>query len=302
MSRWRKLGHVYAPDGSTSWMQSHAANPVAEWLEGDRFRIYFSSRDGRNRSSIASVEIDLTEPSRILGVSDEPVLGPGDPGMFDDSGASIGCLVSVGAQRYLYYMGWHLTVVVPWQNAIGLAVSDGPGLPFRRVSRFPIVELNEIDPYTLSYPWVAYEAGRFRMWYGSNIAWGAEKRDMRHLIKYAESSDGMRWERAGTVAIGFEQPGEYAICKPAVARDREGRYLMWFCSRGEAYRIWEAVSDDGVTWRRAGDTPALSVSDTGWDSEMVEYPFVFDHRGARYMLYSGNGFGRTGFGLAVEEP
>jgi hypothetical protein len=34
---------------------------------------------------------------------------------------------------------------------------------------------------------------------------------------------------------------------------------------------------------------------------MVEYPFVFDHRGTRYMLYSGNGFGREGFGLAVEE-
>jgi hypothetical protein len=32
---------------------------------------------------------------------------------------------------------------------------------------------------------------------------------------------------------------------------------------------------------------------------MVEYPFVFDHGGARYILYSGNAFGRTGFGLAV---
>ena len=29
MSRWRKLGHVFAPDGSKPWMRSHAANPVA---------------------------------------------------------------------------------------------------------------------------------------------------------------------------------------------------------------------------------------------------------------------------------
>jgi len=43
----------------------------------------------------------------------------------------------------------------------------------------------------------------------------------------------------------------------------------------------------------------LSVSESGWDSQMVEYPFVFDHAGARYMLYSGNTFGQTGFGLAV---
>lgn len=35
--------------------------------------------------------------------------------------------------------------------------------------------------------------------------------------------------------------------------------------------------------------------------EMVEYPFVFDHKGQRLMLYNGNGFGRTGFGLAFQE-
>jgi hypothetical protein len=73
---------------------------------------------------------------------------------------------------------------------------------------------------------------------------------------------------------------------------------MWFCARGSAYRIYTAESDDGIAWRRTA-APALEVSDSGWDSEMVEYPFVFDHNGARYMLYAGNGFGKTGFGIAV---
>lgn len=300
MSRWRKLGRVYAPDGSKPWMHAYAANPVAEWLGEDRFRIYFSSRDARNRSSIGFVEIDLTRPAVILRESAEPVLGPGEPGMFDDSGASIGCIVAEGDRRSLYYMGWHLTVVVPWQNAIGLAVSEGPGEPFRRVSRFPIVELNETDPYTISYPWVMREGNTYRMWYGSNIAWGPVKRDMRHLIKYADSDDGRTWRRPGTVAISFERPEEYAICKPAVVRDGD-RYRMWFCARGEAYRIYEAESPDGIAWTRTSGGPALDVSPEGWDSEMVEYPFVFDHRGARYMLYAGNAFGRSGFGLAVEE-
>jgi len=43
------------------------------------------------------------------------------------------------------------------------------------------------------------------------------------------------------------------------------------------------------------------VSESGWDSESVEYPNVFDYRGAKYMLYNGNGYGRTGFGIAVLE-
>jgi hypothetical protein len=34
---------------------------------------------------------------------------------------------------------------------------------------------------------------------------------------------------------------------------------------------------------------------------MICYPFVFDHAGSRFMLYNGNGYGKTGFGIAVWE-
>lgn len=298
--RWRKLGHIYVPDGRKSWMQWYAANPIAEPISGDRFRIYFSSRDDSNRSSVAWVEIDLTNPDHVLAESEAPVLGPGDLGMFDDSGCSIGCIVPVGEKRYLYYMGWHLTVTVPWQNTIGLAISDGPGQPFRRVSRFPIIGLDEVDPYTISYPWVIREKGKFRMWYGSNTQWGAQKSDMRHLIKYAESDDGIHWRRDNVIAIDFNDASEYAMCKPCVVHDAD-RYHMWFCSRGSAYRIRYAESKDGVIWTRDTQPIGIDVSPEGWDSEMIEYPCVFDYQGKRYMLYAGNAFGRTGFGLAVLE-
>jgi hypothetical protein len=94
---WRKLGRIYVPDGRLPWACSHAANPVAEPIDGDLFRIYFSSRDDKNRSSIGFVEIDITDPTKILRESVTPALGPGDLAMFDDSGASIGCIVRVGA-------------------------------------------------------------------------------------------------------------------------------------------------------------------------------------------------------------
>jgi hypothetical protein len=298
--RWRKLGHVYAPDGSKPWMRSHAANPLPEHVAGDRFRIYFSARDAENRSSISSIEIDLNEPSRILSEADQPVLAPGELGMFDDSGCSIGCLVSVGHRRFLYYMGWHLTVRVPWQNALGLAVSNAPGQPFQRVSRFPIVPLDDVDPYTISYPWVLRDSNTFRMWYGSNTQWGPRQEDMRHLIKYAESRDGVSWERKGVVAVNFNSPDEYAICKPCVLKNGD-LYEMWFCSRGDKYRIRYAQSPDGIAWTRQDGAVGIDVSPSGWDSEMIEYPCVFDHGGHRYMLYSGNGYGRAGFGLAVLE-
>ena len=298
MKQWRKLGLVFAPDGRVPWMLTHAANPVAEHLADDRFRIYFSSRDAGNRSSVAFVEIDLRDPATILRHADAPVLAPGDPATFDDAGVSIGCMLTVGSRRYLYYMGWHLMTSVPWQNTIGLAISDGLDHPFRRVSTHPVVPISDADPHSLSYPWVHYESGRFRMWYGSSTEWGPRTSDMRHVIKYAESSDGIVWEASGRVAIDADEPGEYALSRPCVVKDAD-RYRMWFCSRGSSYRIRYAESKDGLVWTRKPGWNGLDVSPDGWDSEMIEYPSVFDHRGRRYLLYTGNGYGRTGFGLAV---
>jgi hypothetical protein len=162
------------------------------------------------------------------------------------------------------------------------------------------VALDEIDPYTISYPWVMHEQGRFRMWYGSNLRWGPEKKDMLHVIKYAESTDGIHWEKQNRIMIDSQSPEENAICRPCILRDAGG-YQMWFCSRGDAYRIHCATSADGMSWTRLGQDKGIDVSASGWDSEMIEYPCVFDHDGRRFMLYSGNSFGQTGFGLAVQE-
>jgi hypothetical protein len=80
---------------------------------------------------------------------------------------------------------------------------------------------------------------------------------------------------------------------------------MWFSYRsgkpGQKYRIGYAHSTLGANWElRLADT-GIDVSESGWDSEMIEYPFVFDHKGQRFMLYNGNAYGRTGFGLAALE-
>ncbi len=97
--KWSKLGHVYVPDGRLPWARSYAANPVAEHIEGDLFRIYFSTRDDENRSSIGWIEIDINEPARDLArVADQPVLTPGRSGHVRRQRCSIGCIVPVGEQ------------------------------------------------------------------------------------------------------------------------------------------------------------------------------------------------------------
>jgi hypothetical protein len=34
---------------------------------------------------------------------------------------------------------------------------------------------------------------------------------------------------------------------------------------------------------------------------MIEYAYVFDHNGKRFMIYNGNGFGKSGLGYARME-
>ena len=63
-----------------------------------------------------------------------------------------------------------------------------------------------------------------------------------------------------------------------------------------ARRVERYVS---TTSRPETSTVGIDVSPSGWDSDMIEYPVVFDVAGRHYMLYNGNGFGRTGMGLAV---
>ena len=77
---------------------------------------------------------------------------------------------------------------------------------------------------------------------------------------------------------------------------------MWYSYRGNGdiatYRIGYADSPDGVNWTRRDEEAGITVAENGWDSEMICYPFIFDYKSERYMLYNGNAYGKTGFGIA----
>ncbi|WLA00653.1 hypothetical protein [Xanthomonas translucens] len=300
---WKKLGLVFSASGQTSWLHAYAAVPIAERLDdSDRYRIYFSSRDAANRSFTSYVVIDIRHPQRILDAATAPVLHPGALGEFDDSGAMATWLATHRGQRFLYYIGWNLGVTVPFRNSIGLAIASGAEQPFARHLPGPIVDRSATEPHFCASCCVLPGEDLWRMWYLSCTGWelhGGKPRHRYHL-KYAESDDGIAWRRNGDVAIDYADAAEYAISRPCVIRDPD-RWRMWYSYRGSAYRIGYAESADGVRWQRLDHLAGIAPSPSGWDSQMIEYPFVFDHEGERYMLYNGNDYGRSGFGLAVLE-
>ena len=230
-----------------------------------------------------------------------PVLSPGPLGAFDDAGVTTSCVVAHGGRLFLYYTGWALGVSVPFYLHAGLAVSDDDGRSFSRASAAPLLDRIDVDPYLTASPWVLVDEGRWRMWYVSGTGWetSATGPQHRYHLKYAESSDGRTWVRHGHVCLDYASRAEYAFGRPCVVRDGD-RYRMWFSVRGERYLMGYAESPDGLTWTRDDTACALAPSAEGWDAEMIAYPVVAGPPGRRVLLYNGNGFGRTGIGLATE--
>ena len=303
---WIKKGRVFNVDKNFDWMYSHASMPFAEHMKDDVFKIYFSTRNSDNESSVAYIEVDIKRPNQILRISDRPLLSKGKLGTFDDSGTMGSCIVNIENKKYMYYIGWSLGVSVPFRNAIGLAVSENDGESFQRVFEGPIIDRTQYEPYFTASNCVLQDNGVFKTWYLSCTGWTKiNGKSVHHYhIKYAESSNGIDWIREGVVAIDYKDKYEYAISAPRVIKEH-GVYKMWFSSRGAketgTYRIRYAESEDGIKWIRKDDSVGIDVGIQGWDSEMICYPFVFDHKGERYMLYNGNDYGKTGFGLAILE-
>ena len=299
---WVKRGQLF-DGGPTAWSVSHGAVPVPVPISDSVIRVFFSARDSENRGRIGFADFDPDTWGAPLRISAKPSLDLGELGAFDDHGVTTSWATKIESRWYHYYTGWSLGVTVPFYLAVGVAVAEADGETLHRVSQAPLIDRSEVDPLMTASPCVLWDAGIWRMWYVSATRWQPTPTGLHHYyhVRYAQSADGLNWTRRGRVAIDFKSAQEHAIAHPIVIKDAD-RYRMWYSYRGERYRIGYAESPDGLDWTRLDERVGIAPSSSGWDSEMVEYGHVFDFRGRRYMLYNGNGYGRTGFGLAEWKP
>ena len=298
---WLKRGQIFDPASRASHpkLLTHAANPLPIRIEGDTYRCFYSARDAQQRSSVGAVDIDF-ETRKVVREFNKPFFTHGNEDTFYSDGVSIGnCYVADGTQ-YMLFMGWHNPTDSHWRGEIGRLIVT-PELELELESTTPLIGLNEQDPISLSYPWVHKNSETdFHMWFGSTKSWDAGNGEMLHTIEHATSVDGHNWIR-NQDPIPSEIGVAQAFSRPTVLKTPGENYRMWFsyrCGTGRTYRIGHARSNDAMTWHLHLDETCIPTTSTGWDSEMVEYPFVFEHEQSTYMLYNGNSYGKTGFGLA----
>jgi len=289
---WEKLGQIYQVNNKNPYLLTHASNPLASHLKNDIFRIYYNGRDKENKSSVSYVDIDIISKT-IINDPKTPILTYGRENSFYSHGISIGNIWEQDGKSYIGFMGWQIRGNNHWVGDIGkFEIKDG-----KAKKPTLLLGLSKEDPVSLSYPHIEYENGVYKMWYGSTIDWTSENGEMIHVLKYATSSDCKTWNLKGS-SLPYILGKAQAFSRPTLINIKNKKH-MWYSYRsgdGTLYRIGHSQRENNQF--ELNPSPNLDVSSKGWDSEMVCYPFVFEHKNEIYMLYNGNNHGVEGFGLA----
>ena len=313
MFHWEKKGRIFNPTevSDRAWLKEFAQAPSA--LIYDHFiRVYFSCRPpadekGQYVSYSAFVDFNRANLQQIENVSNEPILKLGDLGTFDEFGTYPVSVIRHNNELRAYYAGWTRCESVPFNVAIGCAISNDNGITFEKMGQGPILSYSVDEPFILSGPKVRIFNNKWHLFYIAGKKWVLDngKPEPVYRIRMATSTDGIHWEKHNKDLIETKVEEDEAQASPDVFF-YEGKYHMFFCYRhskayrGKAggYRIGYASSVDLINWMRDDSKAGIDVSNEGWHDEMISYPHVFELDGHVYMLYLGNQVGRYGFGLA----
>jgi hypothetical protein len=309
---WEKKGLIL-PIASfqSDEIVSHASIPFALHLQNDDFRIFFSARDQQGRSHpyfidclIQNGEITLTSAvsSRILNL--------GEKGTFDDNGIMPSSIVHHQDQLWMYYIGWNPQLTVSYRLSIGLAISEDNGNTWKKFSQGPLLDRSYHEPFFNTAPFVIKDNECWRMFYVSCTGWIEHEGRMEPLynVKQSTSMDGIHWQKPGIEVVPYSSEAE-SIGRPCVVKVNSG-YEIYFSHRMardyrlnplQSYKIGCAQSMDALNWNQFQFDILQHSEKQDWDDQMNEYCHVFIHKGIKYMIYNGNGFGVEGFGYCIKK-
>lgn len=314
--KWIKKGLIFDPShhtlpaGCTAFAQSPQTLVFA-----DKVRIYFSTRKkdettGKYYSHIAFADFDK-EFKKVLQVSSQNVIELGGLGAFDEHGIFPINIFKHQDRIFAYTCGWSRRVSVSVETSTGLAYSDDNGNTFKKSGTGPVLTSSLHEPFLVGDSFVQFYEGQFHMWYIFGQRWkiaeGIEPPARVYKIAHATSNDGITWvKEEGRQIIADVLNKDECQALPTVTKIGN-RYHMYFCFRyatdfrtnaARGYRLGYAWSDDLINWTRDDSNAGITTSDSGWDSDMMCYPHIFQCDGKVYLLYNGNEFGKYGFGIA----
>ena len=178
-------------------------------------------------------------------------------------------------------------------SKIGLARSED-GIHFVRCGKEPVlVPEADFEGASVMNPFVMYEDGRFRMWYAAGETYEP------NVICYAESDDGIHWEKYVQNPIFSCNPEkEYEQNRIGACQvlHEEGGYLMFYIGYRDIHTacVCAARSKDGITgWERVPENPLVMPTPGSWDELSCYKPTVIRDADGSYRLWYNGRNGRA---------
>jgi predicted GH43/DUF377 family glycosyl hydrolase len=313
MYKWLKMGRVFDPRTveKRPWMKEFAQSPSVVFFE-NHLRVYFCCRplpdaNGMYKSYIGYVDFDKNNVSKIIRVSENPVVQHGGLGSFDEFGTYPVSAIRDGDEIRIYYSSFARCESVPFNAAVGVATSKDNGETFSKIGQGPVLSYSYNEPFVLGSPRIRKFNGKWYLWYvsGQKYVKAENRAEPVYKIRMAVSDDGLNWKKIGVNLLSDVLEENECQASPDVTF-ANGKYHMFFSFRynldfkkvGRGYRFGYAHSTDLLNWERDDMRAGMDVSAEGWDSETVSYGHLFMLKGDTFMFYQGNEMGRYGFGLA----
>ena len=177
MFKWKKLGKVFnpGPQHGREWLNEFAQAP-ATLLFDDFVRVYFSCRPkadakGQYVSYSAFLDLDRRDLFKVVNISADPILPLGSLGAFDEFGIYPVSVARDGADVRAYYAGWTRCESVPFNVAIGSAISHDNGETFTKLGLGPVIGYSPDEPFVMSGPKIRRFNDRWYLWYIAGRKW-----------------------------------------------------------------------------------------------------------------------------------
>ena len=186
----------------------------------------------------------------------------------------------------------------------GLAISHDKGRSFKRVSEKPVLVSTPKGLYVRSAPFLLRTKEFWNMWYVEGNKWIDinKKQVPMYKIKHITSQSLTEWGTEGNECFDYKSDDEYGFGRPFILYE-DNTFKMFYSIRmkSKGYRLGYSESTDGQNWIRLDEEIGITVSENGWDSEMICFSSILKFKDITYMFYNGNNYGESGIGYAILE-
>ena len=269
---WEKYGSPVFGDETTA----SVFDPFVVMIE-DRYRLFVSER--KNSGIICTDSTDGTEWEKW-----KVALEAGDKGSWEER-VNRASVCKIDGKWLMWYTGQSRN-----NSAIGIATSDD-GIRFTRMQQKPILVPSE--PYekgSVMNPCVLWDKDEkiFKMWYAAGEQFEPD------VLCYAESKDGINWERYANNPILEKSNEKYDQCKVGgcdILKENDRYYMFYIGYQNvDTARVCMAESNDGIhNWVRSMDNPVSSPEKKSWDADAVYKPTVVLNKQKNKLLMWYNG-------------